>query len=172
MTELRSRKLAAAAAAMIFAGTAAPAFSQTAQANLGVSATVTNNCTVSTDPVAFGDVDVTTGAEVLGTGAVNLTCTNGATWSAAADAGDGDGATILARSMTSGANELAYQLYTEPTRTDVWGDGVDGETIDGTGTGLEQEIPIYARVLAGQGTAAAGVYADTVVVTVTYEGED
>ncbi|HUM14049.1 MAG TPA: spore coat protein U domain-containing protein, partial [Candidatus Nitrosotalea sp.] len=38
-------------------GMAAPAFAQTATANLGVSATVAKNCSISTTPVAFGAYD-------------------------------------------------------------------------------------------------------------------
>ena len=41
---------------------AQPALASTAGGNLDVSATVTSNCSVSTSPVAFGNVDVTTGA--------------------------------------------------------------------------------------------------------------
>lgn len=161
-------KIAASAAAMIFASAATPAFAQSANANLGVSATVTENCTVTTDPVAFGDVDVTTGAAVPGVGGIAVTCTNGVAWSADADAGAGTGASILDRRMADGVNLLSYQLYTEPTRTEIWGDGEDGETIDDEGTGTEQEVPIYARVIAAQAGVLSGTYADTVVVTVTY----
>ncbi|HYI48433.1 MAG TPA: spore coat U domain-containing protein [Allosphingosinicella sp.] len=164
----RTLRISCALVALIVAASAGPAFAQTAGGNLGVSATVTENCTLTTDPVAFGNVDVTTGAAVPGVGGIAVTCTNGVAWSADADAGAGTGASILDRRMADGANLLSYQLYTEPTRTEIWGDGEDGETIDDEGTGSEQVVPIYARVIAAQSDVPSGTYADTVVVTVTY----
>ena len=162
-------RLMAVAAVLITAG-AAPAYAQTASSNLGVSATVTDNCTVSTSPVAFGNVDATSGANVDATGGISVTCTNGTAWSASADAGAGTGAPLASRKLADGANLLNYSLYTEATRTTLWGDGVGGTTatIDGTGTGVAQASTIYARVPSGQTSVPAGSYADTVAVTVTY----
>ncbi len=164
----RTLGISGAFGALIVVASASPAFAQTAGGNLGVSATVTENCTVTTDPVAFGNVDVTTGAAVPGVGGIAVTCTSGTAWSADADAGAGTGASILDRRMADGANLLSYQLYTEPTRTEIWGDGEDGATIDDEGTGTEQQVPIYARVIAAQTGVPSGTYADTVVVTVSY----
>jgi spore coat protein U-like protein len=159
-----------AAALVMGVGGAAPAYAQTASSNLGVSATVTDNCTLTTSPVAFGNVDATSGANVDATGGVSVTCTSGTAWSASADAGAGAGATLASRKLANGANLLDYSLYTESTRTTLWGDGVGGTTatIDGTGTGAAQANTIYARVPAGQSSAPAGSYSDTVAVTVTY----
>lgn len=166
-TSLRARLLGACAALAI-AGSASPAFAQTATANLGVSAEVTENCTVSTTAVAFGNVDVTSGSSDDATGAISVLCSNGTDWSASADAGEGVGASLLVRKMSNGGNVLNYALYTEATRTTIWGDGTDGSTIDGTGTGAAQSRTIYARVPAGQGAVPPGSYADTVIVTVAY----
>jgi spore coat protein U-like protein len=74
--------------------------------------------------------------------------------------------------MASGANLLNYALYTESTRTTIWGEGLLGATGTftgtGTGNGAAQASTIYARVPSGQTSAPAGSYADTVTVTVTY----
>jgi spore coat protein U-like protein len=146
-----------------------PAFAQTAGANLGSSAEVTANCAVSSTPIDFGSVDVTTGAAVVGTGGISVVCTNGTPWSASADAGTGGAATLAVRQMSDGANTLDYVLYTEPTRTTIWGDGVTTTaTIDDTGTGVAQDKTIYGRISAAQTGTVAGSYADTVAVTVTY----
>lgn len=165
----RRLRLAALTAAFIVMGAASPAFAQTATGNLGVSATVTGNCTLTTTPVAFGNIDATASANTDATGGISVTCTNGTTWSAAADAGAGTGATLASRKMANGANLLNYALYTESTRTTLWGDGASGTaTIDGTGSGVAQNTTIYARVPGSQTSAPAGAYNDTVVVTVTY----
>jgi spore coat protein U-like protein len=159
---------AAAAFAAAFAG--APAFATNAGSSLEVNATVTANCTVSTSAVAFGNVDVTSGQAVQGTGSVNVTCTNGTAWTAAADAGAGSGADLATRKMASGANLLNYSLFTDSARTQVWGDGVEGATatFTGTGTGTAQTKTVYGLIPAGQTGVAAGDYADTVQVTVSY----
>jgi len=148
---------------------ASPAAASTAGANLGVNATVTANCAVTTSPVAFGNVDVTTGGSTA-TGSIAVTCTNGTDWTASADQGQGSGATLALRQMASGANLLNYVLYTDSNQTNVWGDGVGGTTatITGTGTGEAQTQTIYGSIPAGQTGAPAGSYADTVAVTVTY----
>jgi len=161
---------AAAAAVYIAAFAAAPAFATDATSSLDVSATVTANCTVSTTAVAFGDVDVTSGQAAEGTGSVMVTCTNGTAWSAAADAGAGIGADFSHRKMASGANLLGYSLFTDSSRTQLWGDGVEGATslFSGTGTGSVQTKTVYGLIPAGQTGVPAGEYADAVQVTVSY----
>ena len=66
--------------AIVAAAFSAPASAATATANLGVSATVTNNCTISTAALAFGSYDpvVTHASTNLdGTGTVVVACTKG-----------------------------------------------------------------------------------------------
>jgi spore coat protein U-like protein len=160
----------AAATAFIATLAAAPAFATDATSSLDVNATVTANCTVSTSAVAFGSVDVTSGQAAQGTGSVVVTCTNGTAWSAAADAGAGTGADLGHRKMASGANLLGYSLFTDSSRTQVWGDGVAGATslFSGTGTGASQTKTVYGLIPGGQSGVPAGDYADAVQVTVTY----
>lgn len=166
-TIIRSAGAAVLAAA---AAAASPAFAADTSSTLEVSATVTANCVVSTTAVAFGNVDVTTGQAAQATGALHVTCTSGTAWSAAADAGAGTGATVLSRKMADGANLLGYRLFTNAARTTIWGDGVEGatESLSGVGTGSSQTRTIYGEVQAGQTGLPAGVYGDTVQVTVTY----
>ena len=154
----------------LVAGLASPAFAADTGSTLGVSATVSSNCVVSTSALAFPTVDVTSGAAVDGTGAISVTCTSGTAWTASADAGEGTGTSLVTRKMESGANLLNYVLYTNVGRTTIWGDAVGGTTatIGGTGTGAAQSSTIYGRVPAGQTSLPAGAYADTVAVTVSY----
>lgn len=158
------------AGAVLVAAAASPALAAEASSSLDVSADVTENCVVSTTPLDFGDVDVTSGAVDNGTGGISVTCTNETGWSAAADAGTGVGATLVTRKMTGGAELLDYKLYTDAGRTILWGDGVGGTTatIDDTGTGSAQSKVIYASILAGQTSVSTGAFADAVAVTVTY----
>ncbi len=160
----------AAAAALTAALVTAPAYATDTGDSLDVNATVTANCTVSTSAVAFGNVDVTSGQAVEGTGSISVTCTSATPWTAKADVGAGSGADHTIRKMANGANLLNYSLFTDSARTQVWGDGVVAETatLADTGTGTAQTKTVYGRIPAGQTGLPAGAYADTVQVTVTY----
>ena len=164
------KRLAGAAALCGMASVAAPSNAATATANLGVSATVTSNCALTTTNIAFGNIDVTANTNTDTTGGISVTCTSGTAWDASADAGAGTGATLATRVMLNGTNTLNYALYTDSARSTVWGDGAGGSTalISDTGTGTAQAKTIYARVPSGQTGVPAGAYADTVGVTVTY----
>ena len=165
----RTLRSAAMASVVIAACAAQPALATNATGDLDVSATVTANCNVSTVAVAFGNVDVTNGQDVPGTGSFSVTCTNGTGWTASADSGAGTGASLAVRKMSSGSNLLNYALFTDSQRTALWGDGATGSsTFGGTGSGVAQANTIYGLVPGGQTGVPAGSYADTVVVTVTY----
>lgn len=166
----RQFRLVSIAALMAGAVVAQPALAQVATSSMTVNSTVTANCIVSTTAVAFGNVDVTAGTNVDGTGTFSVTCTNGTAWAAAANAGSGTGATLATRKMANGTNLLNYALYTDTARTTVWGDAATTATakVSGTGSGSAQSNTIYGRVASGQTSLPAGVYADTVTVTVTY----
>jgi spore coat protein U-like protein len=167
LTKLKTTMIAGAIlAAAALSGTA---HANSTSANLSVTATVTANCSVSTSPVAFGSFNALAGTAVDATGGVTVTCTNGTAWTAAADAGSGTGASLATRKLGSGSNLLDYTLYTNSGRTTLWGDGTaTTATIGNTGSGVAQNVTIYGRIAAGQATAPAGSYSDTVLVTITY----
>jgi spore coat protein U domain-containing protein, fimbrial subunit CupE1/2/3/6 len=147
----------------------APALAGTVGNSLATSATVTGNCTITTTPLAFGNVNTISGSNVDGTGGLSITCTNGTAWTAAAGVGGGTGASYTGRRMVAGANQLGYNLYTAGDYATVWGDGsASTATLGGTGTGSAQAVTVYGRVGSGQTTVPAGSYLDTVAVTVTY----
>jgi spore coat protein U-like protein len=51
----------------------------TATATIGLSATVTSNCTISTAPVGFGAYDPVSGSNITAEGSVTVACTRNAT---------------------------------------------------------------------------------------------
>ena len=130
--------------------------------SLGVSATVSKVCNVTTSPVAFSTIDVTTAGNVDATGGFSVVCTSGTAWTAAADAGTATGASTATRKMTSGANLLNYGLYTDSERA------TNFVSATGTGSGSAQTSTIYGRVPTGQTTVPAGSYADSVIISLTY----
>jgi spore coat protein U-like protein len=168
-------RLLSGAVALITAGTVfmLPAMAGTDTDNLTVSATIAASCTISTAAVAFGAYDpiVTHKAANLdGTGTVTVTCTDGSATTvtlgqgANADAGSTD--TVPVRRMLAGGNYLSYFLYSEGTRTTVWGNDAASD-VDHTGDGTATALTVYGRVTMDQ-NVPAGAYSDTVVATVTF----
>jgi len=149
----------------------APAFAATASASLAVSASVSTNCTITTGPVAFGAYDPV-GANAVtpldATGAVNVACTRGAT-GLRIDLNTGSNPLAGARRMNLGVTEfLTYELYTDPTRTTVWGSGaVAGLAIADAPSKAVRSFPVYGRVPGAQ-DPAIGAYGDTVTATINF----
>jgi spore coat protein U-like protein len=150
-------------------GMAAPAFAQTATANLTVNATVVKNCTISTTPVAFGNYD-TVGVNATnpldGTGSVIIACTKGA--GTRIDLGLGANATGTTRRMAGGGDFLTYELYTTTARTTVWGSGAGtGLTVTAAPNRTARTFSVFGRVPAAQDVTAT-TYTDTVVATINF----
>jgi len=150
-----------------------PAFAATKTANLAVSATVVNNCLITTAPVAFGNYDpvvANAATDLYANGSVTVTCTKSApnVW---VDLGPGLNFSGTRR-MISGANFLNYELYKadpNPTPGALWttGNGTGGVNVTPSGVATPNVLTVFGRVPQAQ-DAAAGTYNDTVVATVNY----
>lgn len=143
----------------------------TATANLDVSASIAANCTISTNPLAFGAYDpISTNAStpLTATGSIQTTCTNGASANITLDQGanpdTGSTASVPLRRMVNGSNFMNYDLYSDSGDTTTF-DGTTGVNV--TGTGAAVDTTVYGSVPAGQ-NLPTGSYADTVVATVTF----
>lgn len=131
-----------------------------------INATVAANCLVSTQNIDFGSKGILS-ANVDATGQVSVTCTPAAAYTVSLNGGT-TGSPPTARKMSKGAETVTYGLYKDANRTQPWGDAsTPGSTVPGTGSGVTQNLTVYGRV-PPQATPSAGVYTDTVVVTVTY----
>jgi spore coat protein U-like protein len=108
-------------------------------------------------------------ADALGT--LNLNCTPGilglpVSYSIAF--GAGSAGSFNPRKFTGAAGTLNYNLYRDPTRLLVWGDG------SATGAARQSgvcagacSILVYGRLFGGQ-AASAGTYSDSVLVTLEF----
>lgn len=154
-----------AAAACILISAAATA--DTATGSFLVSATVLKACTVTPTPLAFASYSPA--ANVDGTSTIAVLCTLNTPYKIALDKG-ANGASVSARKMKllTGADTLSYSLFSDSNRTANWGETVGTDTLDATGTGLLVTHTVYGRIGASQSTSPAGVYNDTVQVTVNY----
>jgi spore coat protein U-like protein len=170
MNPIRIKTALVAGACLAAAFATTPASADSKDTQLSVSASVSANCSISANAVNFGEVDTLSSSPVLGSGSIDVTCTNGTGWSAAADVGGGSGASFGTRRLTAnGSDTLDYTLYRDAGRTQVWGDGSGSTfTVTGSGSGAQQSFTVWGRIPGGQSSAPAGSYTDTVNVTITY----
>jgi len=120
-------------------------------------------CTVSTTSVSFDAYDTFSNSPGESTGTVTVSCDAIATYSLAINAG---GSGSFSRAMSFGADQLAYNLFTDATRAVVWGDGTGATArVNQLGTGATHVV--YGRIPARQ-NVRAGTYLDTLIVTVEF----
>jgi spore coat protein U-like protein len=155
--------------ALLVMAAAGGASAATATANLAVSATVTNNCTISTAPLAFGSYDpvaANAASNLDGTGTVVVACTKGTT--ATIGLGLGANASGSTRRLTDGSSFLTYELYQDAPRITVWGNsGADLYSPGAAPSKAARNFTVYGRVPANQ-DVPSGNYNDTVVATVNF----
>lgn len=120
-------------------------------------------CSLSVQGASFGSYDVFSNQSLNSTGNIGVSCDISAAYSVSLSAGGGS---YASRSMASGAHRLNYNLYTDATRTTIWGDGTGGTaTVSGSGTTVNHTV--YGRIPASQ-NAYVGSYSDTITVTLTF----
>jgi spore coat protein U-like protein len=160
--------LAFAVAAVLQGLSLSGAQAATATGQFNVTLTLQAECRLtSTSNVAFGTSGVIT-SPLTATGSVVVQCTNTTPFNVGLNAGNGTGATITNRLMSSGASTLPYQLFRDAGRTQNWGNTVGTDTLSGTGSGAAQSLTVYGLVPIPGTQPAPGSYSDTVQVTVTY----
>ncbi len=139
-------------------------------ASLTVSATVTNNCTISTAALTFASYDpvvTNASANLDGTGRVTVACTKGA--SPTIGLGTGSSASGSARRLSDGSgNYLSYDLYQDSGRSVAWANSGTGVVTTSAATSkAARDFTVYGRI-AGNQDVPAGSYSDTVVATVNF----
>ena len=141
-----------------------------ASASLAVSASVVNNCTISTSPLAFGSYDpivTNASADLDGAGGVTITCTKGAATTIGLNTGSNALASVR-RMKDAGTNYLTYELYQEAGRTTVWTNAGAGLlTPAAAPSKAPRSFSVYGRVASNQ-DVPAGSYTDTITATVNF----
>lgn len=131
------------------------------------------SCTVSATPVSFGSYNPIGTADLDGTGEVTVDCTLLAALAGSytVDLSTGTSGTYAMRTMKNGASDLQYNLYTDATYTQIWGNNTGGSSrVTRAFSGLlsfQLHNTVYGRIFGSQ-NVPAGTYSDTIVVTVTY----
>jgi len=131
------------------------------------------SCTATVTGIAFGTYDSLNSASDDSVGNVAVTCTATApsTVSYTIAIGGGSGGPA-SRHLTSDQDSLTYNLYTDATRVQLWGDGTAGTSVTSDSYSLSQTqvtrtYGIYGRI-PGKQSRRAGSYRDVLAVTVTY----
>ena len=126
------------------------------------------NCMVRTRALNFGTYNGGTLPPVDVTGRVRVRCNGMPFTPYTILMGPGGSGDATNRALFNATNQLLYNLFTDPARTIIWGDGTGGT---GVVTGLppprNQRFDIYGRVFGSQ-NVPAGVYGDTIDVTVLF----
>jgi spore coat protein U-like protein len=139
----------------------------TAQTTFRVSAKVNAVCEVTATDLDFGDYTAQSGTPLLGTTLLRTTCTPNTTYNIGLNEGTSPGATVNQRKMVAGAQALNYQLYSDASRTTIWGNTTGTDTVTGVGSGIAQDHTVFGSIPASQ-VIPAGDYQDTITVRVYY----
>jgi spore coat protein U-like protein len=129
-------------------------------------------CTVTTTGVNFGDYDVFVTVPQDSTGSVTVSCDrNPPTDVTIAIGPSGTTGGFLPRSLrnASAPDRLNYNLFTNASRSVVWGDGTSGTAtvvLRRVRRNRPQTATIYGRIPPGQ-NVSVGSYSDTLTVTIT-----
>ena len=132
-------------------------------AALVCGARATAECSINVSDLTFGEYDVFSSLAADITGSLSVSCDTDTPFQVTLGTGSGS---FTARQMRNGPSVLIYNLYTDPTRLSIWGDGSPGTSllsISGTGA----TYTVYGRIPARQ-NVPAGSYADTITVTLTF----
>ncbi|CAN7343893.1 spore coat U domain-containing protein [Phenylobacterium sp. LjRoot225] len=132
-------------------------------------------CTLSATPLMFGQYGPYEDAPTDSTATITVTCTSSNGVPVVINGSislTGPGAPSD-RELTDGPNGLLYQLFLDPSRTTLWGDGGSGgaKSIAGTASlagSFQETVTVYGRILARQSGAMVGAYTAQIGVVLDY----
>ena len=131
------------------------------------SASFAQTCSVSMGNMVFGSINTLAGGAVDTTATMTIICSGGQAQGQrlCISLGAGSASDATSRKMTSGANSARYDLYSNSSRTTLWGSwetGYDsaGLQLDVT-RGSTTNVTVYGRFLAAQQTVPGGSYTAT-----------
>ena len=130
------------------------------------------NCTITLNPLSFGMYTPAGTVHLDAVSDITVRCVAQA-GSYSVSIGPGLSGNQLLRTMLSGGPDiLNYNLFRDPARTQIWGDGTPPTFVAiGSRTGVGRPTvnvhALYGRVFSGQ-TPNPGNYADNLLVTVLF----
>ena len=164
-----SKFLAAAAVAVPALALSQPAMAGSNSGDMAVSALVLDNCTVVAGPLNFGSITDLGSSDVNAQSTITLACTPNAGFQVGLD--DGDNANAGQRRLTNTANGefIAYEVYSDGGYSTRWGNTLDTDTVSGTANAAGvASLTAYGQIASGVNSVSAGLYTDTITVTVNF----
>lgn len=138
-----------------------------------VSATVQKNCTVAANNLTFNAVAAGT-ATAPGSTTLSVACTVNTPYTVGLlplNVASTTGAGTMKGGTGGNTNTVQYQLYSNSTLSQVWGNtaavGSTGNGMAGTGTGSAQALNVYAKTTSST-DVTPDTYTDTVQINVNY----
>ncbi|QBH95697.1 SCPU domain-containing protein [Limnobaculum zhutongyuii] len=144
---------------------------------LGVQLTITNGCAINGNsvqgsPTGLGTLDfgshstlannITAQSASSSSGTIKVQCTNTLPYTVTLDSGEHP--TGTQRRLAQGTEFINYNLYQDSLRAVLW---EDTTLLSRTSTGAPDDLTVYGLV-PPQNTPSAGIYSDTVLVTVDW----
>ncbi len=161
-----------AVAVCIFSLYSANVLAQTATTSMAVSVTIGNPCSITANNLTFSKFNPLKPVNPSnGQAQSNLyiTCLVGIDYNIFLSAGNS--ADFTSRYMlgsTSNSSKLRYNLYTDASFTNIWGDQTQSY-LSGVGSGLSQDFIVYGQIAGGQATTVRpDSYFDTIQVNISY----
>lgn len=127
-------------------------------------------CNLTTTGVNFGAYDVFSTSPTDSTGSVTILCDATTTVATSIGQSPNSGGFNPRRMKHSSLGDLMiYNLYTDGSRTIIWGDGTGG-TSTVTRKAIKNkplDLTVYGRIPPGQ-DVSGGLYGETLVVTIVW----
>ena len=121
-------------------------------------------CSVITQNINFGSYDVFNNSSKESAGNIIVSCDSFANYTISLSTGGG---TFFNRVLKFGGYLLNYNLYIDPARSNIWGDGSAGTLTVSSVTLTTSNHVVYGRIPARQ-NAFPGNYMDNVNVTISF----
>jgi spore coat protein U-like protein len=142
---------------------------ETLGGRMDVTAYVVANCRLTVPPLRFGNYDPLAAHATNPADAsvdVVLNCTRDTTASVSFDRGlHGDATTRGLNGST--LNVLHYQIYRDPARSQVWGDGAEAMRVIMRGISTPEQLTVFGRIPPSQ-EVEPGPYTDVLTATVDF----
>lgn len=125
-------------------------------------------CSLGASGVAFGAFS---GPQLTTQGSLTIKCTGGGNLrNATITLSTGSSGTYASRQMHNGPNHLSYNLYTDPTFTQIFGDGTGGSSpVTRTSGPQVLFVPVYGK-LPAQPEPPSGEYSDQIIARLDCPG--
>lgn len=138
-------------------------------ASVGCSQAFSAHCAVTSNSVGFGSYDTLSPVPTDATATIQVVCDQPAPYVIKFGPGLNSSGNAMQRQMRSpdGRTPLFYNLFLDGGFSILWGDGTGGTTPFFSNGQAREGVLVYGRIPPLQGVAA-GVYSDSVTVTVEW----